>query len=73
VATTPPDSKAAKVWLDFVDDADTKYFFIEGAVRSSKTFGSILAWCDWVENFASKALHHDGQHRETLIQNVIHR
>jgi len=69
----PPDSKAAKVWLDFVDDADTKYFFLEGAVRSSKTFGSILAWCDWVENFASKGpLIMMGNTRETLIQNVIH-
>lgn len=69
----PPSSKAAKVWLDFVDDSETKYFFLEGAVRSSKTFGSILAWCDWVENFAPKGpLIMMGNTRETLIQNVIH-
>jgi PBSX family phage terminase large subunit len=69
----PPNSKASKVWLEFVDDPDTKYFFLEGAVRSSKTFGSILAWCDWVENFAPKGpLIMMGNTRETLIQNAIH-
>ena len=68
----PPGSKAADVWLNFVDDPDTKYFFLEGAVRSSKTFGSILAWCDWVENFAPPGpLIMMGNTRETLIQNVI--
>ena len=68
----PKESKAAKVWLDFVDDPDTKYFLLEGAVRSSKTFGSILAWCDWVENFAPPGpLIMMGNTRETLIQNVI--
>ena len=68
----PPTSKAAEVWLAFVDDPDTKYFFLEGAVRSSKTFGSILAWCDWVENFAPPGpLIMMGNTRETLIQNVI--
>lgn len=68
----PPGSKAANVWLDFVDDPNTKYFLLEGAVRSSKTFGSIMAWCDWVENFAPPGpLIMMGNTRETLIQNVI--
>ena len=68
----PASSKAAEVWLDFVDDPNTKYFLLEGAVRSSKTFGSILAWCDWVENFAPPGpLIMMGNTRETLIQNVL--
>ena len=68
----PPDCKAAEVWLEFVDDPNTKYFLLEGAVRSSKTFGSILAWCDWVENFAPPGpLIMMGNTRETLIQNVL--
>jgi PBSX family phage terminase large subunit len=68
----PETCKAAEVWLDFVDDPNTKYFLLEGAVRSSKTFGSILAWCDWVENFAPPGpLIMIGNTRETLIQNVI--
>lgn len=68
----PPDSKTTDVWLSFLDDDDTKYFLLDGAVRSSKTFGSILAWCDWVENCAPKGpLIMMGHTRETLIQNVI--
>ena len=68
----PATSKAAEVWLEFVDDPNTKYFLLEGSVRSSKTFGSIVAWCDWVENFAPPGpLLMMGNTRETLIQNVI--
>lgn len=69
----PPTSKAAEVWLEFIDDDQTKYFFLEGAVRSSKTFASIIAWCDWVENVAPPGpLMMLGNTRETLIQNVIY-
>ena len=69
----PPTSKAAEVWLEFIDDDQTKYFFLEGAVRSSKTFASIVAWCDWVENVAPLGpLMMLGNTRETLIQNVIY-
>lgn len=69
----PHDCKAADVWLEFVDDPNTKYFLLEGAVRSSKTFGSIIAWCDWVENVAPPGpLMMLGNTRETLIQNVIY-
>jgi PBSX family phage terminase large subunit len=69
----PADSKAAEVWLAFIDDDSTKYFLLEGAVRSSKTFGSILAWCDWVENKAPNGpLIMLGRTERTLKHNIIY-
>lgn len=68
----PKDSKAAEVWLDFIDDRETKYFLLEGAVRSTKTYGSILAWSDYIENFCPKGpVAMIGNTRDTLIRNVI--
>jgi PBSX family phage terminase large subunit len=69
----PANCKAAEVWLEFVDDQDTKYFFLEGAVRSSKTFGSIIAWADYVQNFAPPGpIIMMGNTYTTLKQNVIY-
>lgn len=69
----PANCKAAEVWLEFVDDQETKYFFLEGAVRSSKTFGSIIAWADYVQNFAPKGpIIMMGNTYTTLKQNVLY-
>lgn len=69
----PKTCKAAEVWDEFIYDDDSTYFLLEGAVRSSKTFGSILAWADWIENKAPPGpLAMLGKTRETLIQNVIY-
>jgi PBSX family phage terminase large subunit len=68
----PEGCKAADFWLEFIDDQDTKYFFLEGAVRSSKTFGSICAYCDAVENkFHPGPLIMMGRTERTLRQNVL--
>lgn len=69
----PKTCKAAEAWDEFIYDDDSTYFLLEGAVRSSKTFGSILAWADWIENKAPPGpLAMLGKTRETLIQNVIY-
>jgi PBSX family phage terminase large subunit len=69
----PKSCKAAEAWDEFIYDRDSTYFLLEGAVRSSKTFGSILAWADWVENIAPPGpLAMLGKTRETLIQNVLY-
>ena len=46
----PPDSKGAEVWIDSLDDIsnDYKFFLLSGAVRSSKTVCSLLAYADRV-------------------------
>jgi PBSX family phage terminase large subunit len=69
----PKTCKAAEAWDEFIYDRDSTYFLLEGAVRSSKTFGSILAWADWVENVAPPGpIAMLGKTRETLIQNVLY-
>ena len=68
----PPGCKAAEAWLAFIDDDETTYFLWEGAVRSSKTFGSIMAFVDWVENQAPRGpIGMFGRTRESLHQNVL--
>jgi phage terminase, large subunit, PBSX family len=68
----PDDCKAAEVWIEFVEDDVTKYFLLEGAVRSTKTYGSILAWCDYIGNKCPEGpVAMIGQTRDTLIRNVI--
>lgn len=70
--TFPPDCKAVDVWIDFLEDRDTKYFLLDGAVRSSKTYGSILAWVDWIEKVAPPGpLAMIGKTERTLRQNVL--
>ena len=46
----PPDSKACEVWIESNDDTtnDYKFFLLSGAVRSSKTVASLLAYADRV-------------------------
>lgn len=69
----PDDCKAMDVWQAFAEDADTKYFFLEGAVRSSKTFGSIIAWADYVANLAPPGpIIMMGNTYTTLKQNVLY-
>lgn len=46
----PPDSKAAEVWIDSLEDTDNKLFLLSGAVRSSKTVCSLIAWADRVSS-----------------------
>lgn len=46
----PPDSKAAEVWIDSLEDEDNKLFLLSGAVRSSKTVGSLITWADRVSS-----------------------
>lgn len=69
----PVDCKAAEVWDEYIYDQDSTYFLTEGAVRSSKTFGTILAWADDIKNTAPPGpVAMLGKTRETLIQNVIY-
>jgi len=46
----PPDSKAAEVWIDSLEDEDSKLFLLSGAVRSTKTVGSLITWADRVSS-----------------------
>ncbi len=68
----PQNSKAAIAWLDFIDDQDSTYFLWHGAVRSTKTYGSILAACDYIENIAPPGqIGFFGKTVTTLKQNVL--
>lgn len=68
----PETSKGFDVWNEFLEDTDSTYFFMHGAVRSSKTFSSILAWVDWVENVAPPGpLAMFGKTERTLRQNIL--
>ncbi len=68
----PPTSKGFDVWNEFVEDADTTYFLLHGAVRSSKSFSSMLAWVDCVENvFRPGPLVMMGKTERTLRQNIL--
>jgi len=44
----PPESKAAEVWIESLEDEDSKLFLLSGAVRSTKTVGSLITWADRV-------------------------
>lgn len=46
----PDDSKAADVWISSLEDDDTKLNLLSGAVRSTKTVGSLIAWADRVSS-----------------------
>lgn len=68
----PPDSKAAEFWLEFAEDQDTAFFLLEGAVRSTKTVISSIAYSDWTENLAPEGtLGMFGKTERTLKQNVL--
>ena len=44
----PANSKAAEVWIESMEDEDNKLFLLSGAVRSTKTVGSLITWADRV-------------------------
>ncbi len=44
----PANSKAAAVWIESMEDEDNKLFLLSGAVRSTKTVGSLITWADRV-------------------------
>jgi PBSX family phage terminase large subunit len=64
-------SKGFDVWNEFCEDSDSTYFLLHGAVRSSKTFASILAFCDKVENCRPGPIGMMGKTERTLRQNVL--
>lgn len=67
----PETSKGFDVWNEFCEDSDSTYFLLHGAVRSSKTFASILAFCDKVENCRPGPIGMMGKTERTLRQNVL--
>jgi len=44
----PDDSKAADVWITSLDEDAHKLNLLTGAVRSTKTVGSLIAWVNRV-------------------------
>jgi PBSX family phage terminase large subunit len=68
----PPNSKAAEVWIDSLDDEDNKLFLLSGAVRSSKTVGSLITWADRVASGPKDAPRMMlGNTERTLTRNCI--
>jgi PBSX family phage terminase large subunit len=68
----PPDSKAAEIWIESLDDEDNKLFLLSGAVRSTKTVGSLITWADRVGSGpkdVSRCML--GNTERTLIRNCI--
>lgn len=71
--TPPPDSKAAEVWIESLDDDDNKIFILSGAVQSSKTVGSLLTWADRVSSGPKNAPRMMlGNTERTLLRNCIY-
>lgn len=68
----PPESKAAEVWIDSLEDEDSKLFLLSGAVRSTKTVGSLIAWADRVSSGPKNAPRMMlGNTERTLARNCI--
>jgi PBSX family phage terminase large subunit len=67
----PCDSKGFDVWNEFCEDSDSTYFLLHGAVRSSKTFASLLAFCDKVEHCRPGPIGMMGKTERTLRQNIL--
>lgn len=68
----PPESKAAEVWIDSLEDEDNKLFLLSGAVRSTKTVGSLIAWADRVSSGPKNAPRMMlGNTERTLARNCI--
>jgi PBSX family phage terminase large subunit len=71
--TPPPDSKAAEVWIESLDDEDNKIFLLSGAVQSSKTVGSLICWADRVSSGPKNAPRMMlGNTERTLRRNCIY-
>lgn len=68
----PDDSKAADVWISSLEDDDTKLNLLSGAVRSTKTVGSLIAWADRVSSGPKNAPRMMlGNTERTLARNCI--
>jgi len=68
----PDDSKAADVWISSLEDDDTKLNLLSGAVRSTKTVGSLIAWADRVSSGPRNAPRMMlGNTERTLARNCI--
>lgn len=68
----PEDSKAADVWISSLEDDDTKLNLLSGAVRSTKTVGSLIAWADRVSSGPRNAPRMMlGNTERTLARNCI--
>ena len=68
----PEDSKAADVWISSLEDDDTKLNLLSGAVRSTKTVGSLIAWADRVSSGPKTAPRMMlGNTERTLARNCI--
>lgn len=64
---------AASVWIDTLEESDIKLELLTGAVRSTKTVGSLITWCDRVssgpKNVGRCML---GNTERTLIRNCLY-
>ncbi len=68
----PDDSKAADVWITSLEDDDVKLNLLSGAVRSTKTVGSLIAWADRVSSGPKNAPRMMlGNTERTLARNCI--
>lgn len=68
----PEDSKAADVWIDSLEEDDIKLNLLTGAVRSTKTVGSLIAWADRVSSGPKNAPRMMlGNTERTLARNCI--
>ena len=69
----PEDSKAADVWISSLEDDDTKLNLLSGAVRSTKTVGSLIAWADRVSSGPRNAPRMMVGNTERTLAKKLHR
>ena len=69
----PDDSKAASVWIESLEESDIKLELLSGAVRSTKTVGSLITWVDRVSSGPKNAPRAMlGNTERTLLRNCLY-
>ena len=69
----PEDSKACSVWIDSLEESDIKLELLSGAVRSTKTVGSLITWVDRVSSGPKNAPRAMlGNTERTLLRNCLY-